>query len=295
MSFVKYHLFTVFNFSLSLFLSHENIVPLRHADFRRDRLSEKLHGFDVSLGAVDVRASLTDQLRDGPLLWIQSREYAMLRKVRLAARPHGTPAASGNQLERARNFSPGCNFCVPWHYARVFINRLVGKFAQTVLKPNVPTDGKYDDPTGAFLFYFIADDESREPLCARAKSLLPLFEFIDHSYSRDIGRLLENKRIDLGRVSTNFSIGTKETIEFWISYLWRKWILLCRKYKKYFVRYFNNLILIILFVIMIYKKSNILIVTIIFIVFKVSVTSIWRNFLKSRNKIIDEKKKNNYF
>lgn len=197
-------------------------------------------------------------------LWIQSREYAVLRKVRLAARPHGTPAASGNQLERARNFSPGCNFCVPWHYARVFINRLVGKFAQTVLKPNVSTDGKYDDPTGAFLFYFIADDESREPLCARAKSLLPLFEFIDHSYSRDIGRLLENKRIDLGRVSTNFSIGTKETIEFWISYLWRKWILLCRKYKKYFVRYFNNLILIILFVIMIYKKSNILIVTIIF-------------------------------
>lgn len=126
----------MFNFSLSLFLSHENIVPLRQADFRRDRLSEKLHGFDVSLGAVDVRASLTDQLRDGPLLWIQSREYAMLRKVRLAARPHGTPAASGNQLERARNFSPGCNFCVPWHYARVFINRLVGKFAQTVLKPN---------------------------------------------------------------------------------------------------------------------------------------------------------------
>lgn len=128
------------------------------------------------------------------------------RKVRLAARPHGTPAASGNQLERAQNFSPGCNFCVPWHYARVFINRLVAKFAQTVLKPNVSTDGKYDDPTGAFLFYFIADDELENPFVHGRNLHFRSSNSSTTSIQECVGRLLENRRIDFGRVLSNFSV-----------------------------------------------------------------------------------------
>lgn len=170
-------------FSLSLSLSHENIDPLRHAGFRRDRLSEKLHGFDVSLGAVDVRASLTDQLRDGRPLWIQSREYAPPES--------SSCCTSSRHPRRFRKPARARSKLFPW----------LQLLRSVTLRPSIYK------PTGCEICANCVETErfnrweirrsnwsvsvllycrwrTREPLCARAKSSLPLFEFIDHFYSR---------------------------------------------------------------------------------------------------------------
>lgn len=68
---------------------------------------KKLHGYDVLLAAVDVRASLTGELRDGRLseFNLGNMVWESWRTLFVLPRVLAFPAA-GKQLERDQTFAP---------------------------------------------------------------------------------------------------------------------------------------------------------------------------------------------
>lgn len=92
---------------------------------------KKLHGSDVLLAAVDVRASLTGELRDGRLseFNLENMVWESWRTLFVLPCVLAFPAA-GKQLERGQTFAPPLQLLRFATSRRVFINQLVAKFTR---------------------------------------------------------------------------------------------------------------------------------------------------------------------